>query len=177
MIPRKKSTVCPSSLVWSQKTWTTLTIWSDVSELCAFSQVGATFNTLLWRNWRLGTKWLRNHQKALFPDVLQNRVQSLSLPSNCTKCAILLLWTCYQSFLFRIYQNQKERYPLDVCLFLFCGFCIMPQDIELAFPGHPRDGTPYASTRLSCLNPDYCCKFSNCLVCLSLCCMPIPSTV
>lgn len=102
---------------------------------------------------------------------------AITFSANCTKCAILLLWTCDQSFLFRIYQNQKERYPLDVCLFLFSGFCIMPQDIELAFPGHPKDGTPYASTRLSCLNPDYCCKFSNCLVSLSLCCMPIPSTV
>lgn len=74
----------------------------------------------------------------------------------------------------RIYQEKQELYPLDCCLFLFCGYCVITQDIELAYPGQPRDGTPYKTNGLSCIKPSYFCKFANFLVCLGLCLMPVP---
>lgn len=75
---------------------------------------------------------------------------------------------------FRIYQNKKERFPLDMCSYLLCGYCMMTQDLELAYPGRPRGGTPYETNLCSWMLPRFWCKCNNFLVCCTLCLMPIP---
>jgi len=74
----------------------------------------------------------------------------------------------------RIDETAAPRFPLDMCLFMLCGYCVMTRDLAVAFPGQDRSGTEYSSKRYSCLCPEYFCHFSNCLVCCFLAVLPFP---
>lgn len=71
-------------------------------------------------------------------------------------------------------KTAEPHFPLDVCLFVFCGYCVMTRDLAVAFPGEDRSGTNYESTKCSCINPKYFCHVSNCLACCCLALLPFP---